>query len=149
MLLHLLSAPDEPMLEELLMVNETLAQAIRDALVEEQLPCAEAFRIAEELKVAPAEVGRAADELGVRVSRCQLGLFGHGPKAAGRHRIVQPLAVVPPRLSEEMRIRLKEGRLPCAAAWAAAKRSGMARLEVSGAAETLQIRISCCQLGCF
>ena len=30
-----------------------------------------------------------------------------------------------------------------------AKRLGLAKLEVSGAAESLQIRITCCQLGCF
>ena len=131
------------------MPGETLSQAIRAALVGGQLPCAEAFRIAHELGVAPAEVGRAADELGIRISRCQLGLFGYGPKAEGRHRIVQPLPEVPPRLSDEMLQRLVEGRLPCAVAWQIARRLGLARLEVSGATEALKIRVSCCQLGCF
>ncbi len=131
------------------MVGEALAGAIDAALVEGQLPCDEAFRIAGELKVSPAEVGRAADELGVRISRCQLGLFGYGPKAEGRHRIVQPLPAVPPRLSEEMIARLEGGRLPCAVAWGVAKRLGLARLQVSGAADTLRIKISSCQLGCF
>ena len=131
------------------MVDESLARAVRQALVEGQLPCAEAFRIAKELRVPPAEVGQAADELGVRVSRCQLGLFGYGPKAEGRHRIVQALPDVPPPLSEEMRARLQEGRLPCAVAWGLARRLGLTKLEVSGAAEGLGIRISRCQLGCF
>jgi len=131
------------------MVDEALARAIRGALVEGQLPCAEAFRIARELKVAPAEVGRAADEMDIRVSRCQLGLFGYGPKAEGKHRIVQPLPAVPPRLEEAIRACLQEGRLPCAMAWQVARRLGVGKLEVSGAAEALKIRVSCCQLGCF
>ena len=131
------------------MVDDRLAAAIRAALVEGQLPCAEAFSIAAELHCSPADVGRAADSLGVRISRCQLGLFGYGPKAEGKHRIVQPLPQVPPEVSEAIRSRLQEGRLPCAVAWSLAKRLGLAKLEVSGAAESLQIRITCCQLGCF
>jgi hypothetical protein len=131
------------------MVSESLAQAIHEALVEGMLPCAEAFRIAKEQKVAPAEVGAAVDELDIRVSRCQLGLFGYGPKAEGKHRIVQPLPVVPPQVSDEIRAQLVDGQLSCAAVWAAAKRLGMPRLEVSGAVETLEIRIKPCQLGCF
>jgi len=130
-------------------IAESLAEAVRGALVDGALPCADAFRIAKELKVAPAEVGRAADELGVKVSRCQLGLFGYGPKAEGKHRIVRPLAEVPPELAAEVQARLVEGRLPCAAAWAVAERLGRTRLEVSGAAEALGVRISRCQLGCF
>lgn len=131
------------------MVDDRLSTAIRAALVDGQLPCEAAFRIAGELHVKPAQVGRAADVLGVRISRCQLGLFGYGPKAEGRHRIVQPLPEVPPALSEAIQARLREARLPCAVAWSIAKRLGMTRLEVSGAAEALQIRVSCCQLGCF
>lgn len=131
------------------MASESLAQAVGNALVDGMLPCAEAFRVARREKVSPAEVGAAADEMGIKVSRCQLGLFGYGPKAEGRHRIVQPLAEVPPEVADEIEARLKEGRLPCAAAWTVAKRLRRPRLEVSGAAEALGIRISRCQLGCF
>ncbi|MDI7276659.1 MAG: hypothetical protein QME94_11830 [Anaerolineae bacterium] len=130
-------------------MSELLAERIREALIDGQLPCEEAFRIARALRVRPIDVGRAADDMGVRISRCQLGLFGYGPKAQGRHRIVQPLPEVPPRLSEAMTQRLVEGRLPCPVAWGLARRFGLTRLEVSGAAEALGIRISRCQLGCF
>lgn len=131
------------------MTKESLALAIRSALVEEHLPCESAFQIAWEQKVAPAEVGQAADEMGVRVSRCQLGLFGYGPKAEGKHRIVQPAPEVPTELAEALRSRLQEGRLPCAAAWAVARQFGLSKLEAASAAEALGIRISHCQLGCF
>ncbi len=131
------------------MVAESLAQAVRGALVDGMLPCPEAFRIAKELKVTPAAVGEAADEMEIRVSQCQLGLFGYGPKAEGKHRIVQPLAEVPPQVADEIKVRLEEGRLPCAAAWAVAKRLGRPKLEVSGATETLKVRVTRCQLGCF
>ena len=131
------------------MATEQLASAIRSALVEGCLPCTEAFAIAERLKVTPAEVGEAADELAVHISRCQLGLFGYGPKAEGKHRIVQPLPEVSAELAAALRERLKEGRLPCAAAWLIARQWGLRKLEVSGAAEALGLRVSRCQLGCF
>jgi len=130
-------------------VSETLLQAIRDVLAGGTLPCAEAFRIAERLDITPAEVGGAADELGIRVSHCQLGLFGYGSKAEGKHRIVRPLPEVPSEISEEIESRLQEGRLPCREVWVAARRLGRTRLEVSGAAEALEVRIARCQLGCF
>jgi len=40
-----------------------------------ELPCAEAFAIAERLAVPVAEVGRACDEQHVKITRCQLGCF--------------------------------------------------------------------------
>jgi len=39
------------------------------------ISCAEALRLAEELSLTPAEIGQAADELKVRIVRCQLGCF--------------------------------------------------------------------------
>ena len=42
---------------------------------ERRLACGEAFRIAAELDVPVAEVGRACNELGIRVVACQLGCF--------------------------------------------------------------------------
>ncbi len=131
------------------MVSERLEQAIREALVDEQLPCAEAFRIAKEVKVSPAQVGEAANELGLRMARCQLGLFGYGPKAEGKHRIVEPLPEVPPELAEAIRAGLEDGRLPCARLWQIAKQQGRSKLEVSGAAEAMGVRVARCQLGCF
>lgn len=131
------------------MVTEGLEQAVREALVNGQLPCAQAFRIAQKLGVTPAEVGQIANTLDIRISGCQLGLFGYGPKAEGKHKIVKALPEVPPQLSEAIRNSLQEGHLPCAAAWEVAQRLGMTKLEVSGGAEALEIRIKCCQLGCF
>ncbi|MCR4397932.1 MAG: hypothetical protein NUV93_03115 [Firmicutes bacterium] len=39
------------------------------------LPCRDALDLARRLGVAPAEVGAAADELGVKIVACQLGCF--------------------------------------------------------------------------
>jgi len=40
-----------------------------------RITCQEARRIAEDLRVPYAEVGRAADELKIRIKDCELGCF--------------------------------------------------------------------------
>lgn len=52
-----------------------LEQAIRAALRDGRLPCAEAWRIAADLKVKKINVAEAAEALGVRIRPCQLGAF--------------------------------------------------------------------------
>jgi len=126
-------------------LDEELSTAILERVVENRLSCAEAFRIAERLGVAPLAVGQAADALNVRLSRCQLGLFGYGEKK----RIVAPADAVTSELEQAIRGGMILERLPCVDAWAVAARSGIARLEVAYAAETLGISISECQLGAF
>lgn len=121
-----------------------MEELILKNLEEGKLPCEKAFAIARELRVKPLTVGQKANEMGVKISRCQLGLFGYRGQ-----KLVAPLAEIPPELEEEVKKRSKEGKLTCAEAWAIARRLNRSKLEVSSAAETLGIRIVKCQLGCF
>ncbi len=128
----------------------SIAESIKGALVEGQLPCAVAFVIAEQSGAEALQVGQEADALGIRLSKCQLGLFGYGPKAEGKHRRVRPMHDVPPELAEAIRTRLgKDGRLSCATVWSIAAELGLARQAVSDAVEGLDLRIGQCQLGAF
>ncbi|HDN81017.1 MAG: hypothetical protein DRI61_05730 [Chloroflexi bacterium] len=126
-----------------------MEELIRKNLEEGKLPCEKAFAIARELRVKPLQVGRKANEMGVKITRCQLGLFGYGSKAQGTHRIIRPLQEVPPALEEEIRRLASEEGLACAKVWAISRRLGISKLEVASAAEALGIRIIQCQLGCF
>ncbi len=126
-------------------MNERIAAAIREQLHEGMLRCAVAFRIAEELGVTLMEVGETADVLEVRLSRCQLGLFGYGEQKS----IVEPAEEIAPELEQAIREGLIEGRLPCTDAWAMADRFKMPKLHVANAAEKLGVRIKPCQLGAF
>lgn len=110
-----------------------------------ELPCARAFGAAEELGVSPAAIGRYADEMGLRLVKCQLGLFGYEPEK----KIVQPRDGVSPELKAAISEGLVDGRLPCAAAWEIADRLGIKKMDVSGVCETLDIKIKPCQLGAF
>lgn len=129
---------------------QSLTEAIRQHVdAEGMLSCAAAFRIAEALGVEPSAVGQAADALGVRLGRCQLGLFGYGPKAEGRHKVVQPTATVAAGLAQAIHDGLVQGRLPCATAWEIAAALNIPKMDVAAAAETLGIKIARCQLGAF
>ncbi|HUT34199.1 MAG TPA: hypothetical protein VNE39_12010 [Planctomycetota bacterium] len=57
-------------------VEEKLAAELRRRAKDGPLPCAAAFAIAEELGIPRIRVGQAADELGIKITACQLGCFG-------------------------------------------------------------------------
>jgi DNA-binding MurR/RpiR family transcriptional regulator len=53
-----------------------LAELLQERADESKhISCAEAFKIAEELGISPAEVGRGCNELGMKIVACQLGCF--------------------------------------------------------------------------
>jgi hypothetical protein len=132
------------------MVNEAVKEAVQVALDSEgKLSCAAAFRIARELDVSPGQIGQVADGLEVRLNRCQLGLFGYGPKAEGRHKIVEPADDVEEGLAQAIQDSLRNGELGCDAAWEIAAAMRIPKMKVAAAAETLGIKISRCQLGAF
>jgi len=126
---------------------DNLERAIRAALVDGKLPCARAFAVAAGQRVEPIQVGQEASRLGIRISRCQLGLFGYDEQ--GKKSIVQPAASVDGELEEVVRTQLIDDRLPCAKAWEIAKEHDLPKLEVASAVEGLKLRLSACQLGCF
>jgi|YelNatPaOPRAMG01_1025707.scaffolds.fasta_scaffold58353_1 DNA-binding MurR/RpiR family transcriptional regulator len=53
-----------------------LADLLRERADEtKHLSCTEAFKVAEELGISPAEVGKGCNELGIKIVACQLGCF--------------------------------------------------------------------------
>lgn len=110
----------------------------------DQLACAVAFAIADQLRVGPGTVGKNADLLNIKLFKCQLGLFGY---PSGKN--VAPLSEVPSELAEAVRTGLEGGYLPCKTAWAIASRFDLPKRTVSNACETLKIKIKPCQLGAF
>jgi len=126
-----------------------LDAALKDALQrqaqEGELPCAVAFKLASELGRPPAEIGAAADLLGIRLVKCQLGLFGYSPEK----KIVQAAPAADPAVATAIREKLENGRLTCRSAWEIAVALQVPKLAVSAACEAMQIKIKPCQLGAF
>jgi hypothetical protein len=125
--------------------REDLAAEVRAAATQGNLSCEKAMELAERLSVSSQEVGKAADDAGVRLSSCQLGLFGVSAEKAK----VQAASTVSDALRAAIDSRLVEGKLPCAAAWAIAASQNLSRQEVAAACEGLNLKISKCQLGAF
>ncbi len=57
-------------------INEDLLkEKIKNSLVEGKLPCAVAHQISKETNIGLKEIGRLADEMGIKINKCQLGIF--------------------------------------------------------------------------
>ncbi|MBN1658142.1 MAG: hypothetical protein JXA93_07055 [Anaerolineae bacterium] len=130
-------------------MDEQVHQAILERLEEGRLPCAEAHAVAHRFGIDPLSVGQAADDAGIRISRCQLGLFGYGLKSEGKHKIVQPMENVPEQLAARLQAAVRGGGITCADVWDVADDLDISRLDASNAVEALGLRVSRCQIGCF
>lgn len=124
--------------------KEAVEAVLREAK-EGKLPCAKAFKVAEEAGVEPSEVGLAADLNDISIVKCQLGLYGYGPEG----KKIIPAVSVTPEIESAIRAGLAEGKLPCLTAWNIASRSKVKKMDISSACEALGIKISRCQLGAF
>jgi len=126
-------------------VNDLIKEHITHQTKNDELACAKAFKIANELKVSAAEVGKTADLLNITLVKCQLGLFGYTPEK----KIVKPKAATNPKLESTIQMSLVEDALPCAKAWEIARNFKISKMAVSSVCEQLKIKIKPCQLGAF
>lgn len=126
--------------------DHALEDEILKAAEDQTLSCDQCFRLCGSLGISTASLGRFADHHQIRLVRCQMGLFGHGP---GKKKSVRKLDSVPQTLMQHIIDRLDDGKLTCESAWEIATMMKIPKMEVSGACETLGIRIKQCQIGAF
>ncbi|HYA14166.1 MAG TPA: hypothetical protein VEF33_07490 [Syntrophales bacterium] len=126
-------------------VDEKIARTVEKKKVDGKISCADAEKIAGEEHVTMSEVGVNLDLLGIKISKCQLGLFGYIPEKMA----VKPARTVTDELERAINSALTNNRLPCIAAWNIAERFDISKMEVSSACEALKIKIKPCQLGAF
>ncbi|MFO8111134.1 MAG: hypothetical protein R6T92_01365 [Desulfosalsimonadaceae bacterium] len=110
-----------------------------------ELACKQAFAAAKTLGTNPSVIGQYADEMGLRLVACQLGLFGYRPEK----KIVAPVHPVNMHLAAAIEKHLLGGKLPCSAAFEIAEKMSLKKMDVSGACEAMDIKIKPCQLGAF
>ena len=126
-------------------LNPRIAEAVKRKATNNRISCASAHEIVDETGATPAEVGIALDLLEMRITNCQLGLFGHSPEK----KAVRSSETVSPELEKAIRNSLEDNRISCLSCWEIAARFGIARIDVSAACETLGLKIGACQLGAF
>lgn len=123
---------------------------LQNRAVEGEISCVDAHEIASELGATPLKVGKTVNrQTELRFYRCQLGLFGYGPKEEGKSKIVQKAERVPEEIEAAIRAHTKDGRISCLHAWEVADRFQYPRLGLANILETMGIKVKPCQLGCF
>lgn len=126
-------------------IDERIAGLIRAKALNNVITCADATSIAEVTGNPMKEVGVNLDLLEMRISFCQMGLFGFSPDK----RIVKAATTISPALQKAIETHLLEGKLSCEKAWKIAEQLNLPRMTVSEACEALKIKIKPCQLGAF
>ena len=126
-------------------LDHRIAEAVKRKARNNRISCASAHKIADEFDTTPAQVGVALDLLEMRITNCQLGLFGHSPET----KVVKPSESVPPEIEEAIKRSLVNNRISCLSCWEIAARFAIARMDVSAACEALELKINACQLGAF
>ncbi len=126
-------------------LDDAIRKTIQAAAQDGRLSCAQAFSIAEKCRKAPEEIGRAIDILEIKISKCQLGLFGYGKGA----KLVKPADSITPELEEELRKAMVENGISCRQLWEIADAQRISRVEAACACEKLGVKITNCQLGAF
>jgi hypothetical protein len=125
--------------------NPEIKNKIEERSKDNEIPCAVAFEIVEDLGVLPAEVGKTIDLMNYKLVKCQLGLFGYKPEK----KIVTPQDTTNHDLKNAIQNALVNERLPCINAWEIATRFQIPKLTVSGIAEAMGVKVKPCQLGAF
>ena len=125
--------------------GQALVEEINASLMEGRLPCPVAFKVARKLDVKLGLVGGKADELGIKVSNCQLGCFG---KEKATHEELRDMQIAP-AVAEAVQASLVSGKIPCKTAHDLARKLKVGRRKVGDTASKLNIKVSDCQLGCF
>ncbi len=125
--------------------DNPLATLLLEGATDNELPCARAFEIGKETSAYSEEIGRTLDLCGVRISKCQLGLFGYVP----HKKIVKPKPSEDARIEAAIRNGLADEGLPCRTAWDIASQFNVPKMSVSNACEAMGIKIKPCQLGAF
>jgi hypothetical protein len=126
-------------------IDEDLKNEIIEHAKNKSISCKKAEEIAAELGCSLEETGRTIDILNIKITKCQLGLFGYGETK----KIVQPAKEVAPEVKEKITAALKDGNLPCAAAWEIASELNIPRMKICADCEALEIKVKPCQLGAF
>ncbi len=101
-----------------------------------KLSCLKAFKVAKKIKVEAKDMSAITKYLGVKITDCELGVFGSLNFLTKNEEIYNIL-----------KNSYKEQKIPCMDLWQEAKNSSL-RI-VGSTVKNSDIEVSYCQLGCF
>lgn len=126
-------------------LDQRLAGPVMQASRSGKLACASAHRLAKSHNCSPEHIGTQADLLELRITQCQLGLFGH-TKGKKNFNIDADMT---PQLKDRLLECQANGKIACKTCWELAKAFKISKLDMGSVCEQLEIRIKPCQLGVF
>ena len=121
-----------------------IIEILKNSAVDNKLQCSKLFEIINQYSFFPDIVGFSLNKLNIKITHCQLGLFGY---AGGKN--IPKCETVSEKFENKIFDYMEDGRLPCAAAWNIASEMKISKLDVTSACEKLNIKINKCQLGAF
>ncbi|MCD6185864.1 MAG: hypothetical protein J7K84_08790 [Deltaproteobacteria bacterium] len=127
----------------------TIQQEITKLINNDRLPCKAAFKIAEKLGISAEQVGNTADILNYRLIGCQLGLFGYKTKKNKATPEGSTDDNLPKGLKKAITNRLVNKKLKCKDCWDIASRFKISRITAGRLCNSMNIKITECQLGAF
>ncbi len=127
-------------------LNERIAEVLKAEAENGRLSCTAAHRIASELGVSPAETGRNMDLLEIRITGCQLGLFGKDKDEVDKTLPSEDDVDVLKEIIEEDS---RNGGISCRTLWTAAEKAGSTKAQAAAVCDLMSIKIHSCQLGAF
>jgi hypothetical protein len=139
----------DKILPEGFVVDDLVAQEIEAQLEEGMLSCARANVIAQKMTISPSLIGHTVDALGIRLYRCQLGLFGYPNKKGWADAGLLDSQISPEFAKVLSEAKSEMDELTCLQLWNLAAEYHIDRLRAGYIAEKLGIRIVACQLGAF
>lgn len=125
--------------------NHQISEKIACEVEEGRIACASAFKLAENLGLSPEEIGRYADALDIRLSKCRIGLFGYGKGV----KLVKKLDEVDKAIEEQIERLVNNSRINCADILKIAEQMKTSPVTVGSVCQTNNIKIKNCSLGAF
>ena len=126
-------------------VLSQLENMVKASLRDGNLQCATAFKIAKQVKVPKIAVGELTDRLGIRVTNCQIGCFKVDKIVHDNFDQKKIADEITPML-ESLR---KSNELTCAKVFELALQLKLTPTAIADVANRHDLKIYCCQLGCF
>ncbi len=125
--------------------DETIAEKIKEITENGYLSCTVAFRLADQVGLSSGEIGRYADVLDLRLTKCRIGLFGHGKGIKLVKKLESVDAVLESRVNE---FAINE-RVNCEDVLKVADEFKVSPVIVGSVCQTKGIKIKNCCLGAF
>ncbi len=110
-----------------------------------KMSCPAVLKISEKLNISKSEAGYYVDYLGLRLAKCQIGLFGHGEKG----KLIRMLEDPDENIKIQIESLLEGKSLSCENVFTIAKKQNVSQVTVGSVCQSIGVKIKKCQIGAF